>query len=189
MAIFIQGKTTCRLCGSAIERGAEMVGLPHMPLPSGFQDLGNSCLHRRCLDAHPMRADFVQAWQQHWRAQATAPGVKASVSPHGVAIFISSRFVFAAAGSFVTFEEATGSFEALRGFFKSFDGSRQACVVAAWNTYEATPTPDGVRLLVTDNPPPPGVQRVSQDPLLVDAGFTHARWGSLARAWTHFTRA
>ena len=189
MAIFIQGKTTCRICSQPLQTRAEMTGMPLLQLPHGLQDLADSCVHRRCLDAHKRRDEILQAWQQHWQTQAIVPGLQALANRHGIVVFRSRHFAFAALDSFVAFEEAASSFNLVRAFFTSFDRREPLSAEAAWNTYELLPTPVGVRLTATSNPPAPGASSVLQDRLLMDYEFTSERWVAFATAWLEFGQA
>ena len=189
MAIFVKGRTTCRICSLTISSADEMVGMPIFPLPSGLQELADSCLHRRCLDEHPRREELLLAWQQHWRAQAKVPGLKASVNPHGALIFRGARFMFAAMDTFVYLEEASGALNELATFFVAFNSRERASLVAAWNTYALEPRSGGVRLLVTQNPPAPGTLRATDDTLLLDYEFSAASWKSFVDAWADLDKS
>lgn len=183
MAIFIKGKTTCRICGQVLTSSAGMVGFPNMELPAGLGKLGDSCLHRSCLDAHARRDELLQAWKQHWMVQAERAGADASVNQHGVVIFNKRRFTFAALESFVEFEDQVEVFDQLRAFFGSFNGREQLSTATTWNTYELVPRAAGTCLLVTTNAAPAMALRATQESAVLDSEFTAERWAGFALAW------
>ena len=183
MAIFIKGKTTCRICGQVFTSSAGMVGFPNMELPAGLGELGDSCLHRSCLDAHARRDELLQAWKQHWIAQAERAGTEASVNQYGVVIFNKRRFTFAALDSFVELEDQVEVFNQLRAYFASFNGREPLSTVTTWNAYELAPSAAGTRLLVTANPSPSTTLRATQENTVLDYEFTAERWMGFARGW------
>lgn len=187
MAIFINGKTMCRICGQALTSSAGMVGLPSMELPPGLDELGDSCLHRSCLDVHARRDDLLQAWKQHWLTQADRTGAHASVNRHCVVIFSKRRFTFAALDSFIELEDQVEVFDQLRAFFGSFNGREPLSTATTWNVYELTPGSLGARLLVKANALPSAALRSTQESAVLDYEFTAERltefihgWGDLA---------
>ncbi|TFW33243.1 hypothetical protein [Massilia horti] len=183
MAIFIEGKTRCRICGQVIIPSAVMVGFPNVELPTGLETLADSCLHRRCLDAHPRHVELLQEWQQHWLAQAERGRIDASVNEHGVVIFRKRRFTFAALDSFVVLEDELAVFDQLKMFFISFDKREPASTVTAWNTYELTPSEVGARLHVSANPALATTLRATQESVIIDYEFTGERWSKFALGW------
>jgi hypothetical protein len=188
MAIFIKGKTTCRICGQVLTSSAVIVGVPNMKLPEGLEKLGDSCAHRACLDSHPRRDEIQLAWKQHWVAQAGRAPLQAAVNEHAVALFYPKRFVFAALDSFIDFEEAMESFDQLQGALGSSDGRERMSLAAAWNTYELDPTPSGSRLVIAANPAPENSRRSAEDSALLDYEFTSQRWAAFAQGWAGLKR-
>ena len=183
MAIFIKGKTTCRICGQVLTSNAGMVGFPSTELPAGLGELGDSCLHRSCLDAHARRDELLQAWKQHWLAQAERAGADASVNRHGVVIFNKRRFTFAALDSFVELEDQMEVFDQLRAFFASFNGREPLSTVTTWNAYELAPSSVGVRLLMTASASPSAALRATQESVVLDYEFTAERWTGFVHGW------
>lgn len=183
MAIFIKGRTTCRICGKVLTSSASMVGFPHMELPRGLQELADSCLHRSCLDEHARRGELLQAWRQHWLAQTERAGAEASVNRHVAVFFHKRRFTFAAMDSFVEIEDQAEAFDQLRAFFPSFDGHERLSAVTTWNTYELAPGVMGTRLLVTANTSPSAALRAPQENAVLDYEFTAERWVAFVRGW------
>lgn len=187
MAIFIAGKTVCQICSQAIDSSARMAALPRrMTLPPDLAELAGGCLHRACLDAFPRRVELLKGWQQDWRAEASAPGPISKSNALGIAMFRTTRFMFASLDTFIDFEEAADAFEPLRAFFMTFDGTRTASMTTAWNVWKLEPRADGVRMTTTRTPPPPGTLRASNDPLHLDYTFTPSRWQNFARTWVDF---
>jgi hypothetical protein len=183
MAIFIKGKTTCRICGQVLTSSAGMVGFPNMELPSALGELGDSCLHRSCLDTHARREELLNAWKQHWLAQAERAGVAAPVNQHGVVIFNKRRFTSAALDSFVELEDQAEVFEQLRAFFASFNGCEPLSTVTTWNAYELTPGAVGTRLLVTANASSSTALRATEESAVLDYEFTAALWTGFVHGW------
>lgn len=184
MAIFIRGKTTCRICGQVLMSNAGMVGFPSMELPPGLGELGDSCLHRNCLDAHPRHGELLQAWKHHWLVQAERAGADTAVNRNGVVIFNKKRFTFAALGSFVELEDQVEVFGQLRSFFTSFNKRELLSTVTAWNAYELAPSSVGARLLVTANILPSAALRATQESTMLDYEFTAERWTGFIRGWS-----
>lgn len=187
MAIFILGKTVCGICGSTIDVKSQMVAMPRMYLPRGLESLAGSCLHRNCLDGFPARADVLEGWKQHWRAQASVPTLRSQTNLHGVALFRPGRFTFGALDTFVDFEEAEDAWGPLREFFTSSDGSRRATLVTTRNTWELDPQVNGTRMTITRNPPPPGTIRDVSDTVRLDYTFNSNHWQHFVRAWSDFS--
>jgi len=183
MAIFIKGKTTCRICGQVLTSGAVMVGFPNMAMPSGLEELADSCVHRSCLDAHPRHDELSQAWAQHCVAQAQRAGAQGLINPHGVVIFSKKRFTFAALESFVVIEDQLDALDPLRVFFGSFDERERLSVATPWSTYELASSASGVHLLITANPTPGTALRATQESALLDHVFTPASWTGFGLAW------
>ena len=188
MAIYVKGKTTCRICGQVLASSAVMVGFPNTKLPVGLEALADSCLHRACLDAHTRRDEISQAWSQHWVAQAERAPSHASITKHAVMLFYSRRFVFAALESFVDIEEALESFDRLKAFFGSFVGSERLSTVASWNTYELVPDESGTRLMVTRNSAATTTSGTSQDDVVLDYKFTPQLMALFADGWAGLTK-
>jgi hypothetical protein len=184
MAIFIKGKTTCRICGQVLTANAGMVGFPSMGLPSGLGELGDSCLHRNCLDAHARHDELLQAWRQHWLAQAERAGADASVNRHSVVLFNKRRFMFVALDSFVELEDQVEVFDQLQAFFASFNEREPLSTVTAWNAYKLAPDSVGTRLLVTANASPSAALRVTQESAVLDYEFTTERWTGFVHGWS-----
>jgi hypothetical protein len=185
MAIFIKGKSSCRICGQVLTSNAGMVGFPTMELPAALGELGDSCLHRGCLDAHARRDELLQAWSQHWQAQAEQAGTDVSVNRHGVVIFNKRRFTFAAADSFVELEENLEAFDQLQAFFASFSGRESLSTVTPWNAYELAPSSEGARLLVTANVSPSAAPRATQERAVLDYEFSAERWAGFVHGWVN----
>ena len=184
MAIFIKGKTTCRICGQVFTSSADMVGFPNMELPIGLEALGDSCLHRSCLDTHARRDELLEAWTQHWLAQTERVGTEVSGNRHGVLIFSKRRFTFAALETFVEVEDHVEAFNRLRAFFMSFNGRETLSTVTTWNTYELAPVAVGVRLRVMANAAPTTTLRATQESAVLDYEFTTERYEGFALGWT-----
>lgn len=182
MAIYVKGKTTCRICGQVLTPSAVMVGFPNTKLSFGLESLADSCLHRTCLDVHPRRDELVQAWRQHWVAQAERASSHASINEHAVMLFYPKRFVFAALDSFVDLEEALDSFDRLKAFFGSYTGRERLSAVASWNAYELVPDESGTRLVVIRNSAA-GAASVLQDGAVLDYKFTPQLMASFAGGW------
>ncbi|MFT3777548.1 MAG: hypothetical protein QM772_04575 [Ottowia sp.] len=187
MAIFIKGKTRCRICGQVLTSNAGIVGFPNTKLPVGLGELADSCVHRSCLDAHARRDELLQAWKQHWLAQAELAGADALVNRHGVFIFNKRRFTFAALDSFIELEDQLEVLDQLRVFFSSFNGREQLSTVTTWNTYELTPSSVGARLLVTANALPSAALRAAQENAVLDYACTGERWTGLVHGWGELT--
>ena len=187
MAIFIKGKTTCRICGDVLTSGATMVGFPNVRLPVGLEEIADSCVHRSCLDSHARRDELLQAWRRSWVAQAERAPAQASVNQHCVVLFYPKRFVLAALESFVDIEEALESFDQLRAFFGSFNGSERLSTVASWNAYELAPNGAGTRLLVTRNAAP-GAAFSVQDDAVLDYEFNEQRMTSFLDGWASLAK-
>jgi len=183
MAIYIQGKTICRICGRMLTSSAGLVGFPNIELPPGLGKLADSCVHRSCLDTHIRHNELLQAWKQHWLAQAERSGAYASVNLNGVAIFNGRRFTFTALDSFIELEDTAEAFEQLRTFFASFNGHEALSTMTAWNEYQLAPGTGGTQLMVTANTSPSTAIRATQDGAMLDYEFTAERWTKFAHGW------
>lgn len=183
MAIFIKGRTTCRICRQVLTSSAVMVGFPNMALASGLEEIADSCVHRSCLDAHPRHEELARAWAQHWLAQAERAGAQSSIQPQGVIIFNKKRFTFATLESFVVIEDPWDAFDRLRAFFGSFDGREPLSVATPWNTYELAPSASATHLLVTANHRSGTTLRATPESTVIDHVFTPARWIGFRLAW------
>lgn len=183
MGIFIKDKTICRICGQVIASSAGMVGFPNTGLPTGLEELGDSCLHRSCLDTHVRRDDLLQMWRQHWLEQAKNTSTSAAITRHSVVIFNKKRFVFAALDTFVELEDQLEEFSKLQKFFVSFDGCDSLSAVTTWNTYKLTAGAVGTRLLVTLNSAPSITLRVVQESTVLDYDFMAKQWEGFVAGW------
>ena len=118
--------------------------------------------------------------------RAQAPRLRALVSPLGIVMFAPGRLSFASLDTFVYFEEADTEVTSLHAFFTSFDGATSRSMTAPWYTYRLEPAAGGVRLILTNNPPPPGTLRAASDGPVLDYTFTGSRWQNFEHAWAEF---
>lgn len=183
MAIFIRGKTTCRICRQVLTSGAHTVGFPNWELPAWLGELADRCTHRSCLDAHSQRDDLLQAWEQHWKAQTKQAGTGALVNQHGLVIFKKRTFTFVALDTFVEIEDQVEVFDQLRIFFSSFDGHERLSTATAWNTYVLERVPSRIRLLITANPAPATAPQTTWEGPMLEYEFIAERWAGFACGW------
>jgi len=67
MAIVLCGMTKCRICGSVIERGDDVVPFPHVVLNEAdpLHALSDAACHRSCLNGDPLGVRMCEVSEQY----------------------------------------------------------------------------------------------------------------------------
>ena len=73
MAILVEGKTHCRLCGKEIRNASEALAFPAF-IPKGhvYSDYSDSAYHRECFTEWQHQAAFLslyEAYRQVWESR------------------------------------------------------------------------------------------------------------------------
>ena len=187
MAIFIQGKTVCALCGKPISSTGVAVAFPKIALPPEFVGLADGFAHRTCLATHPSRRTLIDRWSEYWKAQALATDGQAHTHPQAVLFQVTRRFVFVSFEDFMVIEEVREDLSRLAMFFASAPPGQKSNISLGWSRYQVDRTQEAVGLLITSLPRPKPVRDssmvVKERSELVNHQFAPSGWERFSQVW------
>jgi hypothetical protein len=188
MSILIKGKTICHLCGRPIHSQGDFVGFPFIYLPDVLSELSDSCVHRSCLEGHPLKNTIAGHWSNYWKAQAQSLDADAFVSTDVVLFFVKRRLVFVWFDDFIEIEERREDFEELKGFFAHAKQGQQSELVLDWNHYKIASDDDSVQLCISANPRNSnvvknGLLQTAEHEEILNYRFNKDSWSAFISSW------